>query len=75
MSEYRTRSTSYYCTKVSSNVKITCDYLIHYNSSGEIDLESPTSFECDKYLECGVVEKSGIATNYNWEKCIHPFSH
>ena len=74
MTEYREQITNFYCQKIKSNVKITCKILVHRGSaSGVVDAEEfPTSFDCDHVGSCEVSNKDGVATKYDWKKCVHP---
>lgn len=61
------------CYKANETVMITQEVSIHRSSStGEIDMQKNTSFDCSHAVTCGIGKTSGKTTNYDWSKCIYP---
>lgn len=66
---------SFECPRLKSTVQITLEYLIHTSSriaSSGPDLVDPVGFDCDSYMACGVGTQKGLATTFDWGKCVHP---
>ncbi|MGZ3596805.1 MAG: hypothetical protein ACXWMS_03055 [Syntrophales bacterium] len=60
------------CSKIGAEVTITRQVFLHRNAlTDKVDGRAVVDVDCDHNLDCGVGERDGVNTIYDWNKCVH----